>query len=461
MAKTDWGMDNIVMPNDMNQIGQEINEALYKANAAETPAGAQAKADAAAAAGVAAASIAKDAADAAQVTADAAKTKADGALPFNGGIVANADTLTQPGIYNTNSTFIGSPFVGTSASNQGYLEHYNWGASTVYRMQVHTPINSGIARRYRMYINGTWGAWRTIWDSDNDGAGSGLDADLLDGKHANSFVNSVSIGSTSDPNTTLEPYILTNHANGPGGGYWHIQTLFYTTISTTASRAQFAFTYSQASARMMIRRWYNGTWNSWREVSYGGMDFRVNAGNLEYNDGGVWKKVGGGLSVASNSVQQSFDAETTIVASGTTTGRHKLIAKFIPRGTGEAKISIDLQGFSSGTNFVNARAYLAVPNIMSRRISAADATNRSGGSPIVPTDHNLDYRTPIGTMITGLDGGTLIQIGMGDTTSYKTFDYVVNILEPVPIYVTLQFNDPYNDGWTIRARNVRFCYDIM
>ncbi|MEB2301749.1 hypothetical protein LAV72_19275 [Lysinibacillus xylanilyticus] len=113
--------------------------------------------------------------------------------------------------------------------------------------------------------------------------GSGLDADLLDGKDASAFadaahkhspadlvldsknrlvtdvqiadwtaketatgaqakatqalndakswgVNAVSIGSTTDPNTTQEPYILTNHANGPGGGvHWHIHTFYYST----------------------------------------------------------------------------------------------------------------------------------------------------------------------------------------------------------------------------------------
>jgi hypothetical protein len=29
--------------------------------------------------------------------------------------------------------------------------------------------------------NGTWQSWRTVWDSSNDGSGSGLDADLWDG----------------------------------------------------------------------------------------------------------------------------------------------------------------------------------------------------------------------------------------------------------------------------------------
>ena len=34
----------------------------------------------------------------------------------------------------------------------------------------------------------TWNAWNTIWHSGNDGSGSGLDADKLDGYHASSFV---------------------------------------------------------------------------------------------------------------------------------------------------------------------------------------------------------------------------------------------------------------------------------
>lgn len=46
MARIDWSMSNTVKPEDMNQIGREINEALATARAAETPEGAQAKVDA-------------------------------------------------------------------------------------------------------------------------------------------------------------------------------------------------------------------------------------------------------------------------------------------------------------------------------------------------------------------------------------------------------------------------------
>jgi len=45
---------------------------------------------------------------------------------------------------------------------------------------LYTRTNSG----------GTWTSWKEIWHAGNDGSGSGLDADLLDGQHASSFANS-------------------------------------------------------------------------------------------------------------------------------------------------------------------------------------------------------------------------------------------------------------------------------
>ena len=43
-------------------------------------------------------------------------------------------------------------------------------------------------RRYR--YSGTWSSWAKEWNSLNDGSGSSLDADLLDGQHASAFATS-------------------------------------------------------------------------------------------------------------------------------------------------------------------------------------------------------------------------------------------------------------------------------
>ena len=45
------------------------------------------------------------------------------------------------------------------------------------------------------YRNGTkaagWGPWQKVWHAGNDGAGSGLDADMLDGYHASYFQEAI------------------------------------------------------------------------------------------------------------------------------------------------------------------------------------------------------------------------------------------------------------------------------
>lgn len=78
-------------------------------------------------------------------------------------------------------------------------------------------------------------------------------------------MNMVSLGSSADPNTTQEAYILTNHANSPGGGvYWHILTFFYGT--KTGNKAQIAVTYNGSTPRAMVRHIYGATWTAWQEL---------------------------------------------------------------------------------------------------------------------------------------------------------------------------------------------------
>ena len=80
-------------------------------------------------------------------------------------------------------------------------------------------------------------------------------------------VNAVASGSTADPNTTTSGYILSNHANTPGGGvYWHILTLFYS--STTGNRTQIATPYNgTAYDGMIFVRKYYSTWDAWASFS--------------------------------------------------------------------------------------------------------------------------------------------------------------------------------------------------
>ena len=70
------------------------------------------------------------------------------------------------------------------------------GTSTAYTIRILTPTTSSAGSALALnsefvYINNGSSyspGWRKIWTSNNDGVGSGMDADLLDGKHASDFL---------------------------------------------------------------------------------------------------------------------------------------------------------------------------------------------------------------------------------------------------------------------------------
>ena len=63
---------------------------------------------------------------------------------------------------------------------------YSQAYSTAWVHQIFGDYRTGnLAVRGR--LNGTWQSWKTVWTSANDGSGSGLDADTVDGLHSNSF----------------------------------------------------------------------------------------------------------------------------------------------------------------------------------------------------------------------------------------------------------------------------------
>jgi len=89
-------------------------------------------------------------------------------------------------------------------------------------LQIYYPHSNGDRAHYiRMFNSSSWTDWRTVphtvsgaqtvWHSNNDGSGSGLDADLLDGQHGSYYLNY--------NNFTNTPTIPTNNnqlTNGAG-----------------------------------------------------------------------------------------------------------------------------------------------------------------------------------------------------------------------------------------------------
>jgi len=140
-----------------------------------------------------------------------------------------------------------------------------------------------------------------------DGAGSGLDADLLDGRSASYFSSTTHIhddryftetecntnflgktakaadsnlldgidgnyyrgknyGSNSqDPNLVTYPNILSNHSHTPSSAYyWYITTTFYGNPSSTSNRGQIAVQYNGGSGfAVYARSCYSTNWTPW------------------------------------------------------------------------------------------------------------------------------------------------------------------------------------------------------
>jgi hypothetical protein len=88
-------------------------------------------------------------------------------------------------------------FLGLGPSNNdGHILGMTWAGTTAYGAQIYvdTDPNNIMAFRSRS-STGVWTSWNTVWHTGNDGSGSGLDADLLDGQQGSYYNQSQFTGS--------------------------------------------------------------------------------------------------------------------------------------------------------------------------------------------------------------------------------------------------------------------------
>lgn len=114
-----------------------------------------------------------------------------------------------------------------------------------------------------LYSNGS-----KVWSSGNDGSGSGLDADMLDGKHIDDYQIAVYKYTGSSDLTAGDNTILPNIIGNVSGlaGFKFIDTKFYESRSNDSNRAQIAYGYGVDSIN--FRRYYNGSWSDWKTVAF-------------------------------------------------------------------------------------------------------------------------------------------------------------------------------------------------
>ena len=117
------------------------------------------------------------------------------------GLESSRITRNSGGLTTNLDTFYDADMFGWATNATGRPESYGQGISIVSSGRTHNNANNWITQLafgtsttqayFRTKVNsGGWTSWHKIWNSANDGAGSGLDADLLDGINSNSFLRS-------------------------------------------------------------------------------------------------------------------------------------------------------------------------------------------------------------------------------------------------------------------------------
>lgn len=95
------------------------------------------------------------------------------------------NTVTTSGFYDVSGP------VNGPGSGWWYVEVIRHASNNGHVLQKATVLNGANGSTYfRTETGGSWGTWQKVWTSINDGAGSTLDADLVDGLQASQFVRS-------------------------------------------------------------------------------------------------------------------------------------------------------------------------------------------------------------------------------------------------------------------------------
>lgn len=214
---------------------------------------------------------------------------------FTGNITAQNVPYALTGSKATTNTFTSDGGIGSDNITRSMFFRDNGGqfgsigfhaqhaTSSNYAWQMASTSYSDASKiQARVKNNGTWTSPVTIWNSGNDGSGSGLDADTVDGYEASSLVKTTDdlrdhgymhvnhTVSNADFNTTDEAWFLSNNANGPNTGhFYHTQQWFWGGKSSGVNRAQLAIQYN-GGANMYVRSIFSGTWSGWYEIYHSG-----------------------------------------------------------------------------------------------------------------------------------------------------------------------------------------------
>lgn len=182
-------------------------------------------------------------------------------------------------------------------------------------MQIYAPYSpsyGGNALRYRLgvYNNAGWTGWRTLWDDNNDGAGSGMDADLLDGQNGSYYLDNtdaqtLSIGST-------EYNLSISGGNTVQLKHLQVEDTRSVNDAPTAFNNEVAFDFKD---RSVVGVPGSGTYSGMMTIAPWGDDSGDASHQINFNEGGLYWRQG-----QPNS--SSWGAWDQILTEGTANGNY-------------------------------------------------------------------------------------------------------------------------------------------
>lgn len=131
------------------------------------------------------------------------------------------DVLLTSGFYD------GDSLTNAPAAGWWHITVQTYSGNSAYVLQTAASLTSTGNTFMRRRLNSTWGSWIKVWTAENDGAGSGLDADLLDGKTASNASGDIPISNgTVNANLNADlldgfsagSFVRTINSAGPDGG---------------------------------------------------------------------------------------------------------------------------------------------------------------------------------------------------------------------------------------------------
>lgn len=159
-------------------------------------------------------------------------------------------------------------FVAGIVYNNGYPVNYGTifsykgtsGNSCVQILQAWPGTNGGEAYLYirssRDSGADVFGPWRKVWSENNDGAGSGLDADMVDGKHASDFQSNTKVYGNVTYTDSIAANSTLTKTIALGGTYKHGIAIIKSNSSDTNSIMTF---FCVDNLKTKVVGYYNGS----------------------------------------------------------------------------------------------------------------------------------------------------------------------------------------------------------